>query len=606
MSESTPSPEPPQNPLDEGPGGSGSREPSPTAPQTSGDPPRRRLKRWLVRLGLVTTGFALLGGVGVGVTEHYTSQPGFCASCHIMEPYYESWQKDRHGEHLEVACVECHYAPGEATTFKAKFRGLSQVMSYWSGRYGATRPRAYVAQASCMTSRCHGDEKFMDKPLQLGTVGFVHAKHLKRTAEQEEAFEARLTELTGQLADRLGEQRFAGLREVARQAGPAEQRYDAMMALCRTWDIELERPLLVEYSQLEHRSVRIEQLENLQCVDCHSYSARWSEFPGHQREHHFQVTGSACYTCHFNNESFNTGTAECMLCHTPPKKDITVHEQLSESVRQRLGADGLGREAIRMDHSEIVARRVDCRACHADVIRGDAAVTRRDCERCHDQPRFFADWQEPFSLDLVARYHELHVPQQRAKCLDCHSEIKHKLIESEEPLLEESGVLSSALGDCARCHPNQHREQLALLLGRGGETVPHSDPNMMFGARTNCYGCHTELEEIEGQQVMLATRSACVACHDEQYAQTFEQWKLALQLTLSDAEQAYEQARQRLAESSAIPAEARAQAERLLAAAEADLRLVKRGKGVHNITYALSLLDGVTAHCREAEEAIAQ
>lgn len=580
----------------------GSSGASPAAPVAK--PRRRRLKRWLLGLGLVAGILVLLGSIGVGVTEHYTSQPSFCGSCHIMQPYYETWQADLHGGELGVACVECHYAPGERTTLKAKFRGLSQVMSYFSGRYGKTRPRAYVAQASCMTTGCHGDEQFMDKPLKLGSVRFVHAKHLKRTAHQEKPFQARLEEVARKLEDRLGEERFAELRGVARRAGPAEQRYEAMSRLCRKWDADIGRPTLVEFSQLEHRGVRIAQLENLQCTDCHSYNGRWSDFPGQQREHHFQVSGSTCYTCHFNNEAFNTGTAECMLCHTPPQKKITVHEQLSESVRQKLGTEKLGRQPIRMDHSEIVARKIDCRACHADVITGDAAVTRRDCERCHDQPRFFADWKEPFSVDLAARYHEVHVPQQRAKCLDCHSEIHHRLMENDgEPL--EPRFLSAAMSDCLHCHPGHHTEQLQLLLGRGGETVPRSDPHMMFGARTNCYGCHTKLEEIDGREVMVATESACVACHGEEYARTFQQWNAALALTLSDAEAAYESARQRLLEAASAPAEARNRAEKLLAAAGADLRLVKRGKGVHNITYALQLLDGVTAHCREAEQALA-
>src|SRR5262245_31942397 len=139
---------------------------------TKSPPPggRSRLKRWLARAGITLVVVALLGGSLVGVAEHRTSQPQFCASCHIMEPYYDSWQADMHGSKLDVACVECHYAPGESTTIHAKLRGLSQVASYFSGRYGATRPRPHVADASCLTSKCHGDGKFMDKPIHFGIV----------------------------------------------------------------------------------------------------------------------------------------------------------------------------------------------------------------------------------------------------------------------------------------------------------------------------------------------------------------------------------------------------------------------------------------------------
>ena len=75
------------------------------------------------------------------MAEYKTSQPQFCSSCHIMEPYYETWEADVHGAKLEVACVDCHYAPGERTTLKAKFRGLSQVdeLLQWAVRRRADR-----------------------------------------------------------------------------------------------------------------------------------------------------------------------------------------------------------------------------------------------------------------------------------------------------------------------------------------------------------------------------------------------------------------------------------------------------------------------------------
>ncbi len=74
----------------------------------------RSLKRWIMGLGVGVVVLALLGGTMVGVAEHYTAQPNFCASCHIMGPYYATWKKDPHGGRLHIACVECHYAPASA------------------------------------------------------------------------------------------------------------------------------------------------------------------------------------------------------------------------------------------------------------------------------------------------------------------------------------------------------------------------------------------------------------------------------------------------------------------------------------------------------------
>ena len=105
---------------------------------------------------------------------------------------------------------------------------------------------------------------------------------------------------------------------------------------------------------------------------------------------------------------------------------------------------------------------------------------------------------------------------------------------------------------------------------------------------------------------MVATESSCLACHGEEYGKTFEQWTQALKLGLDDAQQAHERVLKTLQEATSLPDETRKKAEQLLAAASADLRLVQRGKGVHNITYALQLLDAVIARCNEVEQLLAE
>ena len=40
---------------------------------------------------------------------NYSTKPGFCRSCHIMEPYYQAWATSTHKDH--ATCVTCHYPP---------------------------------------------------------------------------------------------------------------------------------------------------------------------------------------------------------------------------------------------------------------------------------------------------------------------------------------------------------------------------------------------------------------------------------------------------------------------------------------------------------------
>ena len=116
------------------------------------------------------------------------------------------------------------------------------------------RPRAYVSNLSCMTAQCHGDLKFMDKPLTLGTVKFVHSKHLQRDAEREKPHEQRLSELEkiAQRTRRRGA--FQELDAVVSEAGPAEATLRQARATCaRSGRCKCERATLVEFSQLRHR-----------------------------------------------------------------------------------------------------------------------------------------------------------------------------------------------------------------------------------------------------------------------------------------------------------------------------------------------------------------
>jgi len=577
-----------------------------TESQSTAKKPRSFVRRWSLRMGIVLGVLLVLGVALLGYAEHRTSQANFCGSCHVMEPYYASWKEDLHGSKLDIACVECHYAPGERTTINAKLRGLSQVASYFSGRYGATRPRAHVSNDSCMTAKCHGDQRFMDKTIELGSVRFTHAAHLKLNQESLDSVNKELAQLSQTIRAAVGEELFTKMQAAADESGLHAARVDKLVSLAAASDMEVSRNDLEKFSQLNHRQVRTAQLADIQCTNCHAYGSDKIEPDGASPAHHFSVNTTACYTCHFNNEGFNTGTNTCLMCHKQlPAGEIIVHKELTPSEGQKLQSPELTAKTVKMNHQAILERKVNCASCHADVAIEDSQVTKRDCQRCHDLPRFFDDWKEPFTLDLVAHYHKVHVPQQRAKCLDCHSVIHHQLIR-EQPG-QHPGFLSSVISNCAHCHPNHHRQQLDLLSGVGGTGVTKSAPNMMFGSRTNCLGCHTQMTaDAHSGDVLQATLTGCIACHGDRHTETFEKWKQGLELVQTDAEQAYAKAQKMLDESKDVPAETRRKAEELLSAAKADLQLVQRGNGLHNVTYAMEVLDSVTQRAGQVEALLAE
>ena len=61
-------------------------------------PLRRASGRIRIQAMFLTGGVASgLAIVALWTSIEISSRPQFCGSCHVMEPYYESWRGSRHG-----------------------------------------------------------------------------------------------------------------------------------------------------------------------------------------------------------------------------------------------------------------------------------------------------------------------------------------------------------------------------------------------------------------------------------------------------------------------------------------------------------------------------
>lgn len=552
--------------------------------------PTQRARRWLGVGLVVVVPLVLLAALALAGAEVYTARPKFCGSCHVMQPYFESWSRDLHGRKLGVRCVDCHYRPGERHTVLAKLRGLSQVASYFSGRYGAARPRAHVADASCLRSSCHGDRAYMDKPLLIGkrgtetrivdgkpitiqrnpTVVFTHAHHAKVAASLDELV-ARGEQLEQQVLDGIPDETARRLRQVLVSTQPLAQRLQSVSQLLERIGRGDRLAAALELVQLRDRQTRLRQLAGLKCTACHVFDPTTRQ--------HLTVNTTTCFTCHFTNQPFNTATAECRKCHEPPQRRVLVH---------RAGAAAT--QAVFMDHAELVQRDVKCRSCHVDVVRGQARVTRRACTSCHDRQEYLEGFDQA-TLKDVERYHAIHVARQRARCEDCHSTIEHSLLDPVH-VAASSQYIELVRRDCEHCHPKHHSEQITLLMGMPRDGVQRSMPNPMFGSRINCQACHVEPgEDFVGDRLFKATADACAACHGEEGREKFQRWRAELDTRLEEVVALRERVAKRL--SSLTQAGRAPPAEFHLRLDEVDrsLHLLRAGNGIHNHGYAVRLLD---------------
>jgi nitrate/TMAO reductase-like tetraheme cytochrome c subunit len=103
-----------------------------------------------------------------------SESPRFCLSCHIMEPYYKSWEGSSHND---VNCLECHYPPTLAGHAESKFRAISQVVQYFTGSYG-TRLWAEIDDEACLREGCH-EKRLLERRAEYKEgIAFDHAAHL--------------------------------------------------------------------------------------------------------------------------------------------------------------------------------------------------------------------------------------------------------------------------------------------------------------------------------------------------------------------------------------------------------------------------------------------
>ncbi len=128
--------------------------------------------RWTAIFGGVGAAFWLAGGVlggaaaGVGVyTFHYargasyfSNDPRACANCHVMQSYYDGWQKSSH--HNVAVCNDCHLPHDPLGKYLQKSRnGVNHSWAFTTGRFHEPieigRRNREITEQACR--HCHRD-----------------------------------------------------------------------------------------------------------------------------------------------------------------------------------------------------------------------------------------------------------------------------------------------------------------------------------------------------------------------------------------------------------------------------------------------------------------
>ncbi|MBL4702875.1 NapC/NirT family cytochrome c [bacterium AH-315-I18] len=348
------------------------------------------------------------------------------------------------------------------------------------------------------------------------------------------------------------------------------------------WDVKSSRDdiVTIRFDHTPHLT-QDRRGKQLRCVSCHSQIVQGK---------HLVVTLDTCFLCHF--KGFEHGREDntlggCRSCHDAPKEQIRMSTGMFK-------------------HADYIDRGVSCQNCHSDAISGDGAVPRQVCWTCHNQPSQIARFSE------TSLMHKAHVNEHKVECSSCHAQIIHNLAASSptggQRIIGNSKQVVMKAGTCAQCHEQLHSGALDLYRGTGGRGVPDM-PSVMFRTQVDCIACHdfpehaNDIAQVSGQ-TFQAKQAACTKCHGQQYNDKLAQWLVAIEQNLTQAQEVVKQTAQLLKQISHMPATQQLELRQLYDDAQHNVKLVRIGRGVHNMTYAIALLHVAIDNCKTIQEAV--
>jgi nitrate/TMAO reductase-like tetraheme cytochrome c subunit len=494
---------------------------------------RRRISRIARILIPVTILAIILFTVGTVTFVEVSSQPWFCGSCHIMQPYYKSWTTSTH---RNVPCIKCHIAPGVKAEAMQKFQAANMVVKYFTGA-ATTRPWAEIQDASCLRSGCHTD-RLIEGKVDFKGVQFDHATHL---GENRHGMQLHCTSCHSQIVQGTHIAVTEGTCFLCHFKGrPAGQPIGGCIG-CHPSPPTVTSPEGFVVNHAQYVKDRIDCLschnavtqgtgaaDQARCVSCHNEPARLAKFNDPTMLHSVHVTqhNIACIQCHTSLDhkivSLTTNVQlDCKSCHSNVHQDV---------VKLYAGVGGHGVKTPAP--SAMYMARVSCVGCHNAASKTPAHDTiqvanEAACMACHGirYANVLPGWVS--QMDRKVRLMQPVVDGAEAAA----AQVSLGKRTAADSLLREARANLDFVSAGKGAHNIAYADQLlraSLTLvrqavARGG--LPYTVPKVDLGppvSENQCLQCHLGVEQQKGTFAgrsfdhtahVLQGGLSCSSCH---------------------------------------------------------------------------------------------
>ncbi|NJD62177.1 MAG: hypothetical protein FIA93_05590 [Deltaproteobacteria bacterium] len=313
----------------------------------------------------------------VGMFEFSTS-PHFCASCHIMKPYYQAWSTSKHNH---VPCVDCHYPPDVRDKMVLKFQALTQVVKYVTRTY-SSKPYAEISDESCLRKGCHETRLLQGQvvfspPQKPGKpaikIRFDHRPHL---TDLKRGKKLRCTSCHSQIVVGNHMEVTTSTCFLCHFKGAKFGRAENPIGGCGNCHGAPEGDIKIGDAKFNHKE--IVGVRHVACQNCHLEAIQGEGEA--KKERCFQCHNEPARLSHFSDIDFmhknhvTDHKIDCTHCHEPIKHavkttveplqyDCSVCHEKKHNIQKQLYM-GIGARGVSNRPSVMFVTNVDCVGCH--------------------------------------------------------------------------------------------------------------------------------------------------------------------------------------------------------------------------------------------------